>query len=59
MGKNGAGSNLCGGAIDGDGIDRAIDVSSLDAENRGRVVKSIKEDCFLSIGCGRAALRRC
>jgi hypothetical protein len=59
LGMNGAGSNLCAGAIDGDGIDLAIDVSSLDAENGGRVVKSIKEDCFLSFGCGRAALRRC
>jgi hypothetical protein len=50
LGKNGAGSNLCGCAIDGDGIDLAIDVSSVDAENGGRVVKSIKEDCFLSLG---------
>lgn len=46
LGKNGAGSNLCGGSVDVDGIGHATDVSSRDAENGGRVVQSMKEDMF-------------
>lgn len=60
LGKNRDGSNLFGGAIDGDGTSRVANASSCDAVAfGGRVVQSKREDLFLSFGRGRAISRRC